>query len=117
LGPYLRGSRLGKGSESVALGKIAEWWERRNLKDAASLYNAARFRALTAAEIKASGDLDTPAKSGAVEIDRAIDWLRKAIAAGYENVDQIKTDHDFDILRDHPDFQTLVTELEAKLRM
>ena len=38
----------------------------------------------------------------------AIDTLRQAIAAGYENFPWLHNDPDLDILRDHPEFQALV---------
>jgi len=42
------------------------------------------------------------------EAQRAIDTLRQAIGAGYENFPWLHNDPDLDPLRDHPDFQALV---------
>jgi TolB-like protein/Flp pilus assembly protein TadD len=42
------------------------------------------------------------------EPQRAIETLRQAIAAGYENFPWLHNDPDLDPLRDHPDFQALV---------
>jgi TolB-like protein/Flp pilus assembly protein TadD len=42
------------------------------------------------------------------EPQRAIDTLRQAIAAGYENFPWLHNDPDLDPLRDHPEFQAVV---------
>jgi len=42
------------------------------------------------------------------EPQRAIETLRQAIAAGYENFPWLHNDPDLDTLRDHPEFQALV---------
>jgi adenylate cyclase len=44
------------------------------------------------------------------EADRAIDTLRQAIAAGYENFAWLKQDPDVNPLRDNPKFQALLAE-------
>ena len=41
-------------------------------------------------------------------------WLNKAVAAGYDDVAEMKTDKDLDALRDRPDFKRLLAELESK---
>ena len=53
------------------------------------------------------------AKDADADADRAIAWLRKAIAAGYTNVDHMKTDRDLDALRDRADFKKLLADLQA----
>jgi tetratricopeptide (TPR) repeat protein len=45
--------------------------------------------------------------------DRAMDYLRQAVANGYRNLSVIKPDPDLDSLRARQDFQKLLTELEA----
>jgi hypothetical protein len=45
------------------------------------------------------------------EADRAIQWLRRAIAAGYRKLALIQTDPDLDPLRSRPDFQLLMLDL------
>jgi tetratricopeptide (TPR) repeat protein len=45
-------------------------------------------------------------------IDQSIGKLREALAAGLKNVDGIKTEKAFLILRDHPDFQKLLAEMK-----
>ena len=40
-----------------------------------------------------------------------MDWLKKAITAGYKDVDNLKEDTDLDALRDREDFQQLLADL------
>jgi serine/threonine protein kinase/tetratricopeptide (TPR) repeat protein len=46
--------------------------------------------------------------------DRAMEFLRQAVAKGYQNTAEIKTDPDFAPLRAREDFQKLVQEMEHK---
>jgi hypothetical protein len=48
--------------------------------------------------------------------DRAMELLRKAVKAGYNDAAHIKQDTDLDPLRDRDDFKNLLAELEAKPR-
>ncbi len=48
------------------------------------------------------------------EADRASVWLNKAVAAGYNNLDEMNSDKDLDILRDRADFKKLLAELKTK---
>jgi hypothetical protein len=41
-----------------------------------------------------------------------MDWLRKAIAAGFKEVERLKQDKDLDALREREDFQKLLAEVE-----
>jgi tetratricopeptide (TPR) repeat protein len=43
----------------------------------------------------------------------AMDWLKRAVAAGFTNVGHMKKDNDLDALRDRDDFKKLMAELEA----
>jgi non-specific serine/threonine protein kinase/serine/threonine-protein kinase len=88
----------------------AEKWETLNRTDADSLYNAACWRGITAAVFAEAGKAD----ESKADADRAMDWLRKATAAGYKNSAHIKKDKDLDALRDREDFKKLLSELEAK---
>jgi tetratricopeptide (TPR) repeat protein len=45
---------------------------------------------------------------------RAIDFLRRAIAGGWQNPELLKADHDMDPLRARDDFRKLLADLEAK---
>jgi tetratricopeptide (TPR) repeat protein len=47
------------------------------------------------------------------EADVAMEWLKKAIAAGYKDLGLVKTDTDLDPLRGREDFKKLLAELEA----
>jgi tetratricopeptide (TPR) repeat protein len=52
-----------------------------------------------------------PAGDGPVELDRAMDTLRRAVAAGYSDFDWMRRDPDLDPLRSRPDFQLLTMDL------
>jgi hypothetical protein len=91
----------------------AEIWERMHCTDSDSLYHAARYRAVTAKVLR---KVDTPPdalKQAEAEADKAMVWLRQAVAAGYANLKNIKQDTDLDALRDRADFHLLVADLEA----
>jgi tetratricopeptide (TPR) repeat protein len=89
-------------------------WERLNRADANSLYEAARNRAVTAAVIAASDKSPEAIASAAAEADRALDWLGKAVAAGYVNFGSVRQDSDFQALRAREDFQQLLAAGKAK---
>jgi serine/threonine protein kinase len=46
---------------------------------------------------------------------QALEALRLALAAGYLNFENMKVDHDLDALRPRTDFQSLLTEIHAKI--
>ena len=48
------------------------------------------------------------------QADLAMDWLKRAVAAGFKEVAQIKMDDDLAALRGREDFKKLVADLEAK---
>ncbi len=52
------------------------------------------------------------AAEGRAESHRAMEWLRRAVAAGYRNLTILRTDTDLDPLRSRPDFQLLMMDLE-----
>jgi serine/threonine-protein kinase len=52
------------------------------------------------------------ASEGRAEADRAMEWLRRAVAAGYHNVANMRSDANLDPLRSRPDFQLLMMDLE-----
>ena len=45
------------------------------------------------------------------EVDRSLDAMRQAIAAGYANIEWAKQDPDLNLLRENPEFQTLMENL------
>ena len=90
-------------------------WEKLNRTDADSLYNAACFRAVTAA-VQAKNPAADSRRAGIAkdDADRAMQWLHKAVQAGYKDAAHMKKDPDLDPLRERADFKKLVAELEAK---
>jgi hypothetical protein len=53
-------------------------------------------------------------KQSSIEADLAMDWLRKAVAAGYRDAAHMAKDPDFDVLRKRPDFIKLMADLAAQ---
>lgn len=92
----------------------AEMWEQLGRTDVDSLYTAARTRAVAAAVIRATDKSAEGAKQADLEAERAMDWLRRAAAAGYKNIDSLKNSKDLDTLRTRDDFQRLQAALEKK---
>jgi hypothetical protein len=71
------------------------------------------MRAVTAAVLRAE-DSPEAVKPAACEADRAMAWLKQALAARYKNLTHLKQDKALDPLRDRDDFQKLLAELEGK---
>ena len=46
--------------------------------------------------------------------DRAIELLREASLEGFPDLDVLRSDTDLDSIRDRPDFQSLIDEIEKK---
>ena len=55
-----------------------------------------------------------PAAEGEAEAAKAMEWLRKAIANGYRNTNELRIESALDPLRDRPDFKKLMGDLEKK---
>jgi serine/threonine protein kinase/tetratricopeptide (TPR) repeat protein len=109
--------QLGRGAEAVALARqAAELWEERKGTHASSLYDAARYRAITAAVVRASENSPEGAKQADAEADRAMAWLKEAVAAGWNDFARMAADNDLNALRDRVDFKVLVAGLEARMR-
>ena len=85
-------------------------WEK-NRTDADSLYSAARFRAVTAG-VQAKKPGADAAKLAKDDADRAMQWLHKAVQAGYKDAAYVMKDDSLDSLRDRADFKKLLAELE-----
>jgi hypothetical protein len=109
----LRMGHFRKVGDPAGCRATAEMWEKLNRPDADSLYNAACFRSVTAGmQVKSPGaDAARLAKDDA---DRAMEWLQKAVLAGYKDVAHMKKDTDLDALRGREDFKKLLAEMEAK---
>jgi eukaryotic-like serine/threonine-protein kinase len=95
--------------------RTAELWERQARSDAKSLYQAAVCRAVSAAMLKEAiaSDADA-ARLAKDEADRAMAWLVKAVAAGFNDKDRLAKSTDFDSVRDRADFRELIAKLERK---
>ena len=98
-----------------ATGCIAAATQFESLKrtDADGLYNAAYFRAVCASVVledpkTPEADADRLVKEQA---DLAMAWLHKAVEAGYDNVEHMKTDADLNALRERDDFKKLLEDL------
>jgi hypothetical protein len=89
--------------DPVGCRQTAEMWEKLNHTDANSLYSAACMRAVTAAT--------AGAKQADAEADKAMAWLKQAVAAGWKDAAHMQKDHDLDALREREDFKKLLAEL------
>jgi serine/threonine protein kinase len=106
--------QLGRGAEAAAdCRPAAEAWEKRGGSDANSLYNAACYRAVTAAALRAADASPAGARQAEAEADRALAWLERAVAAGYRDAANMAEDHDLDALRHRADFKALLARLSA----
>jgi tetratricopeptide (TPR) repeat protein len=115
--PGVMGVRLRhfeKTGDAAGCRQTAEMWESLKRTDADSLYHAARMRAVTAAVLRGT-DLKSVllAKQADAEAERAMAWLKQAVAAGYKNAAHVKQDKDLDALRDRADLTKLLTMLEG----
>jgi eukaryotic-like serine/threonine-protein kinase len=57
-----------------------------------------------------------PAEAGQTESDKAVATLRRAVAAGYNDLEELRTYADLEPLRGRDDFKALVGEVEAKTK-
>jgi hypothetical protein len=64
--------------------------------------------------VLAAGKSPDAARQATIEADRAVAWLKKAIAAGYNDAESMKTEKDLLILHDRPDFRNLLADIESK---
>ncbi len=91
-------------ADPVGCRATAEMWEALKRIDLASLYAAARFRAVSAAVFAKANQ---PAEATA-EADKAMAWLQKADTAGYKDREPLEKDTDLDALRGRDDFRKLI---------
>jgi tetratricopeptide (TPR) repeat protein/tRNA A-37 threonylcarbamoyl transferase component Bud32 len=94
--------------------ETAELFENLGRADAKNLYNAACMRSVIAAVIRSNDKSAAAGKDASTEADRAMGWLRKAVAAGYKDIKEMKQDGDLDALRERKDFKMLLDDLETK---
>jgi non-specific serine/threonine protein kinase/serine/threonine-protein kinase len=109
----LRMRHFQKVRDAAGCRATAEMWEALNRTDATSLYYAASARAVTAAVIRATDRTPEGVERAAAEADRAMAWLRHAVANGYKDADQMNRDVDLNALSGREDFQKLLAELKA----
>jgi eukaryotic-like serine/threonine-protein kinase len=86
--------------------------EKQNRTDALALYNAACSHAVAASALRACNKPGDAAH----EAELAMDWLKRAIAAGFHDALLVKGDTDLAALRDRDDFKKTLTDLEASGR-
>jgi hypothetical protein len=97
----------------AALDEVGQRLDRPTLTDAGELYNLACLYSV----LSGLGPLDKtlPADQArqrqAAAADRAMAALRRAVAAGWNDVEQMKHDPNLDPLRARPDFQALLLDL------
>jgi hypothetical protein len=103
----LRLRHFEKANDAAGCRTTAELWEKQQRTDAASLYKAAVCRAVTAKVVVA-----TDPSTAAAEAERAVNWLKQAMAAGYKGNTSPKADPDLAVLCDRVDFQTLMADLK-----
>jgi serine/threonine protein kinase len=105
---------LGRYADALKLCRqVTVLWEKLNRTDSLSLYNAACFRAVAAAVLRKADESSEGAREANAEADRAMAWLKQAVAAGWKDDDQMKKNDDLTALRERDDFKKLLTELEG----
>jgi hypothetical protein len=110
----LRLRHFEKSKDAAGCKETAEMWEKLGRTDAESLFDAACYRAVTAAVILSAPKTHSAARESAAEADRAMTLLKQAVAAGFKDAAHMKKDKDLDALRERADFQMLVTALAVK---
>jgi serine/threonine-protein kinase len=104
--------KVGRAAEAVAsIRRGIAIWMRLSLRSPYDLYNLSCSPAKLASLAAEPGSGMTAAE-GRAESDRAMDWLRQAVAAGYRKPAILRIDHDLDPLRSRDDFQLLMMDLE-----
>ncbi|HEV3298187.1 MAG TPA: serine/threonine-protein kinase [Planctomycetaceae bacterium] len=91
--------------------RTAEIWESLNRTDTASLYIAARLRAVTATVLRAAGKSADASHQADAEAERAMASLKQAVGAGYKDVAHLEKDNALESLRDREDFKKLLAKL------
>jgi hypothetical protein len=93
---------------------LAKWAEFAKPTGAYDLYNMACFTARLSALVRATDTTPAGAAQADADADRAMEWLRKAVAAGYRNLANMDKDTDLDALRGRADFQEMIASLRPK---
>ncbi len=81
------------------------------------LYNLACYRALCSTSFRQGNEKATAEEQAEQkrEADLAMETLRKAVAAGYQELEWIRQDSDLNVLRSRADFKALEADLAARL--
>ena len=74
-----------------------------------NIYELARYHALLSGVLDRPGSGSSSAE-GAAAADRAMRRLREAVAAGFHNLAQMRTEPDLDVLRGRDDFRLLLLD-------
>ncbi|HEY7118127.1 MAG TPA: tetratricopeptide repeat protein, partial [Tepidisphaeraceae bacterium] len=110
----LRLRHFQKASDPAGCRTTAAMWEKLDRHDAASLYNAACFRAVTAAVQAKAGGADAQ-RLAREDADKAMQWLTGAAGAGWHDPAQMEKDADLDPLRERADFRKLLAALDTEV--
>jgi tetratricopeptide (TPR) repeat protein len=104
----LRLRHFEKAKDARGSRETAELWEKLERRDRASLFTAAKIRAVTARLIREADPSPDGVAQSKAEADRAMAWLEESVAAGFRSVDQFKDDKDLEPLQSRADFQRLL---------
>ncbi len=108
---YVRTEYFVKAKDLAGCRATAAMWDHSGRTDGESLFNTACAHAVLAWLIRDRDPSAEGEKQSNPEADLAMDWLRKAVAAGYRNVAHMAKDTDLDVLRKRPDFIQLMADL------
>ena len=97
-----------KAQDPAGCRETAEKWEGLSRTDPDSLVLAAKIRVVAAAIQRAKDATPAAAARADTDAGRAVEWLRKAVAAGWTELKSLANDKDFDLLRGRADYQALV---------
>jgi len=102
-----------KAKDLAAYRRTIEEWEKRKQTEADFLYMGACFRAMKAALVRATDKSPGAIREADADCDRAMEILKKAVAAGFGNLPQMQTDPDLDALRNRDDFKQQLAQPKA----
>jgi eukaryotic-like serine/threonine-protein kinase len=109
----LRLRQFEKRSDAAGCRSVAESWERHlSAPDAEMLVDAACARAV-AAKVRRRSDPDSLYEVR-TDADRAVAHLERAVEAGFTDTARLRTDPDFDALRERDDFRRVYNGLSEK---
>jgi hypothetical protein len=102
-----------KAKDAAGCRQTAEMWEKLGCAGTDNLYIAARMRTVTATVLRATDKSSAGCKQADAEADRAMTWLKQAVAAGYKNTAQLRQDRNLDALRERADFTELLKTFQT----